>query len=433
MAAIQEGIKLVGVGKAGSKDCPAGLVAEIVRELRQGDVAPVARTVFFTGLFLKELNADEAPLAELLPAGALAGVGALIDELAPGMPERIRTLTLKILGADILDVAESRMVGDYLFSPESPDVCRALIATALRIRHAETDEYAGIIEAIHAVIDPFYDSVTHSKSRSPFKESKPLVQLAEPFDGVNHSHLLTFALAGHLTGNGWKVLSIAGENPGPKQGINVLDLARDLDVPMLRPDMDAVFDLCSDGGVNSKVPMKKKWGWCLNTADLSPRFAEWTTLRRQMIKRPFLATVEKLINPLRADVLLSSIYHPTFKGRLGDIAHRAGFKASVVAFRSVEGGLGLSLARASNVTCTLSCSDGSVIEEKFVFHPAEFGFEHEKDQKLEAVSAAGDAAKTIKFLESGSSGDTSFDQRLKFTLAVYGRAFEWLSEHWHLA
>ena len=74
MTALHEGIRLVGVGKAGSKDCPAELVAEIVRELRAGDVSPVAPGCVLYRSFLKELTVDEAPLAELLPDGALESI-----------------------------------------------------------------------------------------------------------------------------------------------------------------------------------------------------------------------------------------------------------------------------------------------------------------------------------------------------------------------
>ena len=64
---------------------------------------------------------------------------------------------------------------------------------------------------------------------SSFQESapkgRPIIQIAEPFDGVDHSYLNTSLLADDLAKKNYRVVSLVGRNSGPKYGNNLLDLA----------------------------------------------------------------------------------------------------------------------------------------------------------------------------------------------------------------
>ncbi len=54
--AIRRGIKTVGIGKKGSKPLDPELIAEILRDLQEGNVSPLAQGAFFAALVLKGIT-----------------------------------------------------------------------------------------------------------------------------------------------------------------------------------------------------------------------------------------------------------------------------------------------------------------------------------------------------------------------------------------
>ena len=50
------------------------------------------------------------------------------------------------------------------------------------------------------------------------------------------------------------------------------------------------------------------YGWVLDQKALSSALDRWVDRRRVLLKRPFLATLEKVLNPCRAKILVTSVF-----------------------------------------------------------------------------------------------------------------------------
>ena len=100
----------------------------------------------------------------------------------PGLPADMRAFAIRILERDTLTLEESQQLGAFfLFTQDEHDATRGFFASALRVRYETPEEYQGICDAMQdTMADPF---------RTDVPQGKPIVQIAEPFDGVNRSLL----------------------------------------------------------------------------------------------------------------------------------------------------------------------------------------------------------------------------------------------------
>jgi anthranilate phosphoribosyltransferase len=147
------------------------------------------------------------------------------------------------------------------------------------------------------------------------------------------------------------------------------------------------------------------FGFSVHQDDLSGAVARWIGIRRQTMKRPFLATLEKFWNPWDTDVLLTSAFHADFNNKMIETAELAGFRAAVVVFKGVEGSLTLSLARTTPVIATRRKSGGThegraYDRRTFEFRAGDFG--------LPVVP------------------DSEPGPRAAYACAVYDRVLEWV-------
>lgn len=408
-----EALQAVGTGKKGSHACSPELAAAFAAEIRGGRVSGPTQAAFFAAMFLKRPAPEEAPLVDCLPAGALDSTTALAKVFAPDVSQEILGHCVSALEGHEFSYDAALSVGRFLFSSDANqgDSARALLASVLRMRHTEAPEYAGLLEAMNETVRPQFRGARPAGSR--------VIQLADPFDGMERADSTTPVLAHALVAAGAKVVTMAGpsdfSNPGPKFGLTPGELAAALDMPRVR----TLEDVSKSG----------PFGGVACQDDLSPAVARWVTLRRHTVKRPFLATLEKYLSPWAADVFVSSAFHANFNNKMIETAEMAGFPAAVVTFKGIEGSLTLSLARATSIMATRRTSSGQYDRKLFEFRGEAFGFPVIPDPKGEAPPTAESSARKIrKFVETGMSGDSGFDARAQYSVKVYGEVLKWVGE-----
>ena len=403
---IRRGIKTVGIGKKGSKFLPSDLVGEIIRDLKGGKVSAAAKGAFFAALVLKGVSEEERALEEALGPGALQNPQKLAELLSPDSPGFVQEICGRILQGQTLDTPTARRLGDFLFSSEAGDGGRGLVASALRVRYETPEEYEGLLSSMAATIE------------EPFRERVPegpaIVQLAEPFDGVDQSYMITPLLADSLGQDNYRVVSLVGRNSGPKEGYNLLDLAKALPARFLKKNQD----------LHGEAP---PFGWYIHQEDLSRAVDRWVEIRRQTIKRPFLSTLEKFLNPVKADVIITSAFHPPYTEKMITTAERAGFPAAIVVRNGIEGTLAFGLKRAVKIMCSVRQEGGAYLRQEFEFDPERYlGFSVPFEEKLEAPSLLENVRLITMFKAQGATDCELFDLRLQVTRAGLQQALDWV-------
>ncbi len=391
--AINRGIKTVGIGKKGSKPLPRALALEILEDLRSGKVSQAAKGAFFAGLSAKGFEPDEKVLEQIL-------AGSLKDA-----PEFVQWVCAQLLQGHTLDRQTAYDLGKFLFSDGPGDAARGWVASFLRVRYETDDEYEGLFQAIEDTFEPAF--------KLPVPQGQPIIQIAEPFDGVDHSYMITPLIAHRLQAQGYRVVHQVGRNSGPKSEMNLWDIAHALRLnPALSND-----DLGKD---------KPIFGWFFHQSIISKALDRWVNLRHQIIKRPFLATIERFINPLKADILIASAFHPPYGEKMMTIAERAGFKGVIIVRNGIEGTIAFPLLRGVKILLSARQSDGSFLRHELDIENSAMV---DKEEMVEKPKANDNAALIESYVKSGSSGNKHFDLRVRLTGDGLQAALKWIEQN----
>ncbi len=415
-------IKLVGIGKNGSTPMPPELIAECRQSLLSGRAHPLQAGAFVGALLAKGPTPEERTLETCFGPNAFSLPTFLVNKLCPDLPVNLLPLATKLVRGQHLQVSEAHQLGDYLFAdplPQHPcETFRGLAVSILRVRHETNDEYHGLYNAAMSRLSPRFGPGNVPGSRP----ARPIVQLAEPFDGVEHSYLITPILANFLQQKGYAALSMVGRSPGPKQTLNAHDLYVHLNGEFVLSQAEFL------------APPPPVYGWVLDQKALSPALNNWVDRRRILLKRPFLATLEKVLNPAQARILVTSVFHITYQMKMAELALMAGFDAVLVLKRGLEGSLAPATSRASGVLCAIRTPENHLFCQHFDADRPEFArFKTDTDPDITAPEAATNARLVRDFLAHQKTHLPDFDTRTQFALALYGRGLDWIEKQWETA
>lgn len=407
-SAIRRGIKTVGIGKKGSQNLDQPLLGEIIEDLRQHRINPLSLGAFLAGLHIKGISSEEMELKDVFPSGTLTDPQKLAAVISFEAPPFVQDICLRLILGETLDQKTARQLGDFLMSDLPGESARGFVASLLRVRYETPDEYAGLLESISTTIVPAF--------RKPRPSGNPILQLAEPFDGVDHSYLITPLIANYFQSQDWRVVHVVGRNSGPKAGINLFEVAQGLSANFL-----------SSSKAFEGAP---SYGWFVDQKDLSPALDRWVDRRREIIKRPFLSTLEKFVNPLQADVLITSAFHPPYTEKMITIAERAGFPAAVVIRNGIEGTLAFALKRSVKIMCSARQENGEYLRYEFEFNPEEaLATPVEIEEKLDVPSLSENIRLIENYQRNGASGNQLFDWRVQITVEGMTQALRWITEN----
>jgi anthranilate phosphoribosyltransferase len=406
---LVQGIKIIGIGKHGSKTLPMPLLEEISGYIQTKEILSIQKGAFFGALMAKGPTAEEKRLLIDL-CGADDNVEALYDHLCGNSPAHMKVIGIKLLSRDTLSVNEAQQLGNYLFSDEPGEAFRGMAVSMLRIRYETEEEYEGLYKAVVAVFAPGFQK-THP-------DSEAFIQLAEPFDGVEHSYMITPLLAQAFQKKEYRVIVTTGRSSGPKLALNPLDIYQ------------AIGGETFIQNIQSLPEVPPPCGWVLDQAALSPALDQWVDRRRLIFKRPFLATLEKVLNPCSAKILITSVFHITYMEKMITLAAMAGFVGVIVLKRGLEGTLAPSIAKASGILCAVIQADGSLITQTFdATHDNFTPFRAEADEVVEDLTVEENIRLIRSFQEKGFTGNEDFDKRVNLAIALYSTGLDWIAQH----
>jgi anthranilate phosphoribosyltransferase len=403
---LQQGVKLIGIGKHGSKKLPDELIVEINKELKQGKAQPILIGAFVGALMMKEIEPSYFLLEEYLGKGSLTNASALWDNLCADAPVNYKNIGVKLISKQTLTKEEAIELGKFLFSDQTGETFRGMAVSILRIRYESDEEYKGLYNAIE-------DSAIPSSNR--FK-NKTVIQLAEPFDGVEHSFLITPLIANALQKQGYEVIVTCGNNSGPKITLNIYDLYKGLNVSFIKGDADLG---------NSFHP----FGYGLDQKTVYPQLDKWVNRRRIIMKRPFLSTLEKVLNPVKANILITSVFHIPYLEKMVELGIMAGFDAVIVLKRGLEGSLAPSLTKATGILCAVKKADGSILSKSIDANTADFAqYKAEADAIIDNLSLQQNIEYINQYIVEDQTGNLDFDNRVKFAIELYKQGLQWIED-----
>lgn len=409
ISAVQEGIKLVGVGKRGSRELPQHLIDRIHQEIGEQPTWDGPQGAFYAGLLMKGVTEAESKLMDVFGEARSELPQHMVEHICGNTPENIQQLCLLLIQRKELNVDQAFEIGEFLFSDLPGDGARGLIASLLRVRYETAAEYEGLLKSMESTFKVEFQ-------RTP-PQGQPIVTLAEPFDGVDHSYLVTPLVAQHIQQLNYRVVSLVGRNSGPKFGNNLLDLHKVLNSKFVTTPADL-------------LDQHQLYGYCLDQATLSPALDKWVDFRRDIIKRPFLATLERFVNPFDSQLLVASAFHPPYGDKMLTICERAGFPGAVIVRNGMEGTMNFPLIRNAKILCTVRSSNGLYKRHEFEFNASEYlGKNFAVEERLDQPSLDRNIELIRTYKKSQQTGYELFDARVKVTCEGIQKAIEWVQNN----
>ena len=245
---------------------------------------------------------------------------------------------------------EAEAAMSEILSGQFDPVQAAIFFIALRIKRETNEENIGILQSLQACTE------------QTIADIEQLLIISDPFNGYNRHCPITAFLPAVLAASGLPTVSQGVKEMGPKFGVTHSQVlkAAGMDVDL---SLQAVTQRLNNPDL--------AWGF-IDQQHASPKLFALQDLRTRMIKRPCLATLEKLIMPVKAKGkthLQIGFVHKEYPPILARLAHQTGFDSSLI-IRGIEGGILPTLREPSN--CFRSF-DGEA--QQCIFDPAKFGIE----------------------------------------------------------
>jgi anthranilate phosphoribosyltransferase len=311
---------------------------------------------------------------------------------------------IKLLNKETLTEEEAKALGFFLFSDEPGESFRGMSASVLRIRYESDEEYKGLYTAI---MEKAIDATFRFGNQTN-------IQLAEPFDGMEHSYLITPIIANELKKEGYHVIVSCGRSSGPKFTLNTWDIYKALNADFLSPN-------------TTTLSLNPPYGWGLDQQHFFPELNKWVDKRRIIMKRPFLATLEKVLNPAKASILITSVFHIPYLEKMIELGFMAGFNAVIVLKRGLEGSLAPSLSKATGILCGVKLQDGSIVTQNFDTSNERYAsFKSTTDAIVEPLNIKSNIKYIQDYLSSGTTGDADFDLRVQLSVKLYSEGLNWI-------
>lgn len=248
---------------------------------------------------------------------------AELDQMMHSIIQRIAT------GPDLskdIEFDEARLGMQGLLDDAVDPVRAGIFLIALRMKRETRDENRGILQAILDATDRVTADVDE------------VLDLADPYDGYNRTIPASPFLAPLLAEYGVPVVSHGLDAVGPKFGITHRHVLEAAGVPVDLNTRDAAARL-SDPAL----------GWSyVDQAQFVPKLHDLIDLRRKMIKRSVITTVEVLAKPIAGKSkthFATGYVHKPYPPVYADLARLAGFDTACLV-RGVEGGVIPSLRQA---------------------------------------------------------------------------------------
>lgn len=398
-ALLREALKHKGIGPKGSKQLSPDELRPVLPLLREQSVNLTTAACFWTACFLLDNSAEEeALLAPLKEAPATSLRPELQALLQPGLAQEPGVQLVEFINQLIhrqhLNREQAEAAMTWFWHPEVPSWIKATFLQAERINRESFTENL-------VFLDSLWKRCNRVQVNLPI-----LIDLADSYDGSNRSYHLAPFVAATLAAMGIPTLVHGAWEMPPKYGITNAQVLSQCDFNTVPTPRQVAKALCDP---------RVGWGY-LDQEQAFPELHALKQLRHDMVKRPFLATFEKLLQPIqnsRGNVLFTGYVHAHYKLELVTLMAVYNQCRAFFNLRSIEGStncwgkkptavIGYSNATNSNLgfdghtyevlddpTKLIQNQGRQLLDQEL--NPADYGFhnaEHSIDKEISAQQIA---------------------------------------------
>lgn len=266
-------------------------------------------------------------------------IATAIQKVATG-PEYSKDLTHE----------EAYEAAKYVLSGQVDPVRAGVLLIALRMKRETNEEYCGFLQAIREATNEVTANVPE------------VLDVCDPYDGFLRGVPVSPFLPAVMAACGVATVSHGLESTGPKFGATHHKVLRAAGKQVdLSPQEVASRLESADIG----------WGY-VDQAKFCPDLNNLLELRRRIIKRPIITTIETLVGPVRGlnkTHMMAGYVHKAYPPIYAHLARFAGFTSAAIV-RGVEGGMTASLKQGARF---FYYRENSAEDEMIELNPVDLG------------------------------------------------------------
>ena len=340
---LEELLKHKGIGPEGSKSLKQEQLIQVETCFLDPTVDLITKATMLTALLMLPANEAEQKWLDQLDVVYEKLVPAelyfLIEKEALSTWHR---LLLKVVNHGDLSIDEADQAINYLLDEQVEDYLKAIFLEGERLKRETHEEnvqfYSGFErEAIHAKLD-----------------CSAILSLCDSYDGCVRVNPYTLFTCSVLAALGHNVYVHSLDEVAPKKGVTMHQLLAEAGK---RTDL-TLAEACEEMEFN-------RWAY-IDQAVYFPELFQLKYLREKMVKRPLLATFEKLLHPIRSaqgkNYAITSYTHKAYKLGLVHVVDEVNLFDKFLNVKGVEATSQPWLSKATEVVVL---EDRQIREEAF--------------------------------------------------------------------
>lgn len=290
---------------------------DFVEPLFFDNTIPLAsKATLLTALVMLKPNPDEAAWLERIKASPSTYFPKELLFIFTSSSHPFEILINKVLSHTHLTSSEMKEGMAYLCSKTIPDEQKAAFLEGERLKRETLEENSACLAYLY------------SQATQVTTSEEMIIDIANPYDGFNRFPNLSIFLAPILSVLGLKVVIHGSYDMSPKYGITPHKLLQEAHFNPRHTLEDALEKF-------------NKQGWTyIDQSIFAPHLHALAPLRKDMIKRPCLATLEKFLSPIQAkqgNIIITGYTHPPYKGMTQSILNQADHVSGYIIMRGMEG------------------------------------------------------------------------------------------------
>jgi anthranilate phosphoribosyltransferase len=304
-----------GIGPKGLKPLGGDVIESIVIEMSCGQ-RDVLSAVVMMGFRVLERNSVELEALMMAYQRMKSKIRAPLQFLFElghrSASSAVEGWVQKLANREDLSSEECQGVVRYLLDPQGEGVFKAALLQGLRVKRETDLENASLCSALMA------------QARHWQWDGELLVDLSQPYDGMTRSEDLSLELVALLSLINVPCVSHGVRGLGPKFGTSI--------VSRFSEKAELTIDRAMEGLSAFGVAI-------LDQSNHFPELHELLPLRNEMRKRPFLATMEKMLMPIRANrnILVTGYVHSAYRDSIPEMVRAVGYYEQLLLVKGREG------------------------------------------------------------------------------------------------
>lgn len=371
-------LKKKGTGPTMSKSLFGDELTRLETCLADPSVTLTTKATILTALLTLDPNPEEARWLDKLRQNPSQLIGADLEVLffKPQSANPLIAAIQTAISHTDLSYSDFSTAMTQVIDADTPNYLKGAFLEAERLKRETLEENS-------ACFDVLWNAHCHESLNV-----ETLIDLANPYDGFKRYPNFTLFVAPLLASIGFPTILSGCYEVAPKKGITS-------------------HKLLIAAGKQPKLTLSKlkiqienpaiRWGY-VDQEIAAPKIHNLTPLRIEMVKRPILATIEKLLQPFHATkntILVTGYTHPAYKEMLQNLLKLKQNFSQTLMFRGQEGSIQLPLDRRAPYVYF----DTKSTTTDFV-RPEDFGIDLQTQDQTPDISVDETLARGLEALRS---------------------------------